>query len=182
MDKGEFYDEFAEDSACAGCFVDEVPSYNVFMNVWGEFFPHLSIREVSICTRTRPRVLFVCGPIHTRTQLYATRPCVPLLCAIVGHCSKQPPLHRSTRALSASPPQYKTVQSKDPKRVFLRSELRNARNLTPMRRQNLMRCRAVYAVSLRKERTYYWRARSLAVSFPNLMMTLISDGAGQEVR
>ena len=45
-----------------------------------------------------------------------------------------------------------------------------------------MRMRAIYATTIRKERTYYWHDRAMATSFPNMMLTLISDGAGQSVR
>ena len=47
MDKKELFEEFELDAENAGTWAQDVASYDTFMDMWGKYFPHVTIREVS---------------------------------------------------------------------------------------------------------------------------------------
>ena len=74
--------------------------------------------------------------------------------------------------------EFRSVDSKDNVRAFLRALLR--RTKTYAERRRIKNLRKLYWDSIRQERGYYWHDRVLPVHYPNEVMTFISDGAAQD--
>ena len=71
---------------------------------------------------------------------------------------------------------------KNTKRVVMRQLSRLRENRPARRRQQIMRCRRIWAATIRSERSFYWYFKHMATTNPNMYFCLANDGAGQNVR